>query len=172
MTSRRLQGTITGTHQGVSQQPEHRRSADQANVLENVRCNIAEGTTNRPGSQHITTITVPVGTPYVGKVEYGLDDSPHILTLTGSSCLMTDTDNVTHTVDISAIGTYLNSTDPEADFHTHKFGNHLLVLNKTVTAEMTADTVPAVTNNLLIYAPQTAYGRDYELLIDDVSIGT
>lgn len=172
MASKTVTGTIDGLYQGVSQQPEFRRDDGQSAELINTRCSVAEGLLSRPGSVHVTTLDLPTGAtdtePYIADVLYGLESQPHIITCMHGKLFVTDPDNVTTEADVSLAGLYLNSTDSSKNIYMHRFGEDVIVLNRSVQAAMQADVTPTPATSVLLYVPQVSYDGQYTLYVDDV----
>ncbi len=165
--------TIPNLVQGVSQQPEVLRLASQFTTQVNGFSSVVEGLKKRPPTNHIKKIsTTALTNAYVHTINRDLTER-YIVVITNGSIRVFDTSgNEKSVVMQTGASAYLTSTNPRTEISCTSIADYTFVLNKTITATMSATTSPAKIQQAVYTCTQAINGIKYSITIDGTTYNT
>jgi hypothetical protein len=165
--------TIPNLVQGVSQQPEVLRLSSQFSTQLNGFSSVVEGLKKRPPTNHIKKIsTTALTNAYVHTINRDLTER-YIVVISNGSIRVFDTSGTEKTVVSQAGATaYLTSANPKIDISCTSVADFTFVLNKTITATMSATTSPAKIQQAVYTCTQAINGIKYSITIDGTTHNT
>jgi len=165
--------TIPNLVQGVSQQPEVLRLASQFTTQVNGFSSVVEGLKKRPPTNHIKKIsTTALTNAYVHTINRDLTER-YIVVITNGSIRVFDTSGTEKSVVMqTGASAYLTSTSPRTEISCTSVADFTFVLNKTITATMSATTSPAKIQQAVYTCTQAINGIKYSITIDGTTYNT
>jgi hypothetical protein len=165
--------TIPNLVQGVSQQPEVLRLASQFTTQVNGFSSVVEGLKKRPPTNHIKKIsTTALTNAYVHTINRDLSER-YIVVITNGSIRVFDTSgNEKSVVMQTGASAYLTSSNPRTEISCTSIADYTFVLNKTITATMSATTSPAKIQQAVYTCTQAINGIKYSITIDGTTYNT
>jgi len=165
--------TIPNLVQGVSQQPEVLRLASQFTTQVNGFSSVVEGLKKRPPTNHIKKIsTTALTNAYVHTINRDLTER-YIVVITNGSIRVFDTSGTEKSVVMqTGASAYLTSTNPRTEISCTSIADYTFVLNKTITATMSATTSPAKIQQAVYTCTQAINGIKYSITIDGTTYNT
>jgi hypothetical protein len=165
--------TIPNLVQGVSQQPEVLRLASQFTTQVNGFSSVVEGLKKRPPTNHIKKIsTTALTNAYVHTINRDLTER-YIVVITNGSIRVFDTSGTEKSVVMqTGASAYLTSSNPRTEISCTSIADYTFVLNKTITATMSATTSPAKIQQAVYTCTQAINGIKYSITIDGTTYNT
>lgn len=165
--------TIPNLVQGVSQQPEVLRLASQFTTQVNGFSSVVEGLKKRPPTNHIKKIsTTALTNAYVHTINRDLTER-YIVVITNGSIRVFDTSGTEKSVVMqTGASAYLTSSNPRTEISCTSIADFTFVLNKTITATMSATTSPAKIQQAVYTCTQAINGIKYSITIDGTTYNT
>lgn len=165
--ARFISNSITNLLNGVSQQPDTIRLANQASIQENGNSDIVFGLTKRNPTQHITKLNS--NTFENSKVHLiNRDTTEQYICLINNGALEVFTVNGVSKSVVFASGSssYLTSSSPISDFNLVTVADYTFVVNKSVTV-LKDNTVSSIRPyEAIIYVKNGQYKTIYEIKIN------
>jgi len=152
---------------GMSQQTPSQRGINQGKDQINCQNNIVDGLSKRPALEYVATLDASNVFPNTTKIwNIQRDESNrYICAFYDNGVKVYDLAGNEKTVSYPDGNTYLNTTNPKADFRMVNIADYTFVVNKSIIP--TADTTlsAAKVEEFHVYCKSTNYGREYKVAL-------
>ena len=152
---------------GMSQQTPSQRGINQGKDQINCQNNIVDGLSKRPALEYVATLDASNVFPNTTKIwNIQRDESNrYICAFYDNGVKVYDLAGNEKTVSYPDGNTYLNTTNPKADFRMVNIADYTFVVNKSIIP--TADTTlsAAKVKEFHVYCKSTNYGREYKVAL-------
>ena len=152
---------------GMSQQTPSQRGINQGQDQVNFQNNIVDGLSKRPPLEYVATLDATNVFPNTTKIwNIQRDESNrYICAFYDNGVKVYDLAGNEKTVSYPDGNTYLNTTNPKADFRMVNIADYTFVVNKSIIP--TADTTlsAAKIEEFHVYCKSTNYGREYKVAL-------
>ena len=152
---------------GMSQQTPSQRGINQGKDQINCQNNIVDGLSKRPALEYVATLDASNVFPNTTKIwNIQRDESNrYICAFYDNGVKVYDLAGNEKTVSYPDGNTYLNTTNPKADFRMVNIADYTFVVNKSIIP--TADTTlsAAKLEEFHVYCKSTNYGREYKVAL-------
>jgi len=153
---------------GMSQQTPSQRGINQGKDQINCQNNIVDGLSKRPALEYVATLDAANVFPNTTKIwNIQRDESNrYICAFYDNGVKVYDLAGNEKTVSYPDGNTYLNTTNPKADFRMVNIADYTFVVNKSIVP--TADTTlsAAKLEEFHVYCKSTNYGREYKVALE------
>jgi len=153
---------------GMSQQTPSQRGINQGKDQINCQNNIVDGLSKRPALEYVATLDASNVFPNTTKIwNIQRDESNrYICAFYDNGVKVYDLAGNEKTVSYPDGNTYLNTTNPKADFRMVNIADYTFVVNKSIIP--TADTTlsAAKVKEFHVYCKSTNYGREYKVALE------
>jgi hypothetical protein len=153
---------------GMSQQTPSQRGINQGKDQINCQNNIVDGLSKRPALEYVATLDASNVFPNTTKIwNIQRDESNrYICAFYDNGVKVYDLAGNEKTVSYPDGNTYLNTTNPKADFRMVNIADYTFVVNKSIVP--TADTTlsAAKLEEFHVYCKSTNYGREYKVALE------
>ena len=153
---------------GMSQQTPSQRGINQGKDQINCQNNIVDGLSKRPALEYVATLDAANVFPNTTKIwNIQRDESNrYICAFYDNGVKVYDLAGNEKTVSYPDGNTYLNTTNPKADFRMVNIADYTFVVNKSIIP--TADTTlsAAKVEEFHVYCKSTNYGREYKVALE------
>ena len=153
---------------GMSQQTPSQRGINQGKDQINCQNNIVDGLSKRPALEYVATLDASNVFPNTTKIwNIQRDESNrYICAFYDNGVKVYDLAGNEKTVSYPDGNTYLNTTNPKADFRMVNIADYTFVVNKSIIP--TADTTlsAAKVEEFHVYCKSTNYGREYKVALE------
>ena len=162
-----ISSAIPNLIQGVSQQSPALRLSSQAETQVNAFPSLVEGLQKRPPLEHLATMS---DSPTVGSFSHlinrDLNERYFVFINASNQISVYDLNGVAKTVTYPDGTTYLNSSNPTADFRAVTVADYTYIVNTAQTVTMTNDLSPIYDFTGLIAVKQGDYNQRYTVYLD------
>ena len=150
---------------GMSQQTPSQRGINQGQDQVNFQNNIVDGLSKRPPLEYVATLDATNVFPNTTKIwNIQRDESNrYICAFYDNGVKVYDLAGNEKTVTYPDGNTYLNTTNPKADFRMVNIADYTFVVNKSITPTADSTTSAAKIEEFHVYCKATNYGRQYKL---------
>ena len=152
---------------GISQQTPTQRGINQAEEQVNLQNNIVDGLSKRPAFEYIDTIDATNVFPNTVKF-WSIQrdkDNQFVVIFYNGGVKVYDLDGNEKPVTIASGASYLNSTNPKADFKLVNIADYTFVANKQTTVLADTNTSAAKIEEFYINVVTSNYGREYAVTV-------
>ena len=153
---------------GMSQQTPSQRGINQGKDQINCQNNIVDGLSKRPALEYVATLDASNVFPNTTKIwNIQRDESNrYICAFYDNGVKVYDLAGNEKTVSYPDGNTYLNTTNPKADFRMVNIADYTFIVNKSIVP--TADTTlsAAKIEEFHVYCKSTNYGREYKVALE------
>ena len=162
--------SIPNLANGVSQQAPSVRLNSQAEEQVNAFSSVISGLRKRPPTQYLATLLTNAlanGNYFIHVINRDITER-YIVIADNTNIRVFDFNGAEKTVNKPAGYAYLSSGNPLSDFKAVTVADHTFVLNKSITATVTASTSTSETSNALVHVKIGNYASVYRVFIDNV----
>ena len=159
---------------GMSQQTPSQRGINQGQDQVNFQNNIVDGLSKRPPLEYVATLDATNVFPNTTKIwNIQRDESNrYICAFYDNGVKVYDLAGNEKTVTYPDGNTYLNTTNPKADFRMVNIADYTFVVNKSITPTADSTTSAAKIEEFHVYCKATNYGREYKVGVNHPDIVT
>ena len=159
---------------GMSQQTPSQRGINQGQDQVNFQNNIVDGLSKRPPLEYVATLDGTNVFPNTTKIwNIQRDESNrYICAFYDNGVKVYDLAGNEKTVTYPDGNTYLNTTNPKADFRMVNIADYTFVVNKSITPTADSTTSAAKIEEFHVYCKSTNYGREYKVGVNHPDIVT
>ena len=152
---------------GMSQQTPSQRGINQGQDQVNFQNNIVDGLSKRPPLEYVATLDATNVFPNTTKIwNIQRDESNrYICAFYDNGVKVYDLAGNEKTVTYPDGNTYLNTTNPKADFRMVNIADYTFVVNKSITPTADSTTSAAKIEEFHVYCKATNYGREYKVAL-------
>lgn len=162
-----ISSAIPNLVQGISQQSPALRLSSQAEIQENAFPSLVEGLSKRPPLEYVATMKSSTTTGSFSHLINRDVNERYFLFINDSNQIeVYDLAGNSKTVTYPDGTTYLNSSDPTADFRAVTVSDYTFIVNTSVTTAMDPATSPAYPFTGLIAVKQGDYNKRYTVYLD------
>lgn len=169
----RIAQVVKNIISGVSQQPPILRHAEQLQEQINGFSTEADGLQKRPPSIHVANLSLSTAKrPKIHLIDRD-DTEKYIVAFDGSTLKVWDINGNPKTVTVDN-PTYLQSNNPLEDFKVVTIADHTFIVNRRIKTAMDTSKKSSDGNSAgaTVYVKSGQYGRQYEVIIDDVVVAS
>lgn len=152
---------------GMSQQTPSQRGINQGKDQVNCQNNIVDGLSKRPSLEYVATLDATNVFPNTAKIwNIQRDESNrYICAFYDNGVKVYDLAGNEKTVSYPDGNTYLNSTNPKADFRMVNIADYTFIVNKSIIPTADSTTTAAKIEEFHVYCKSTNYGREYKVAL-------
>lgn len=160
---------IPSFSQGVSQQADKLKLPTQMKEIINGYPSLIDGLMKRYPTKHIKKIFDTI-LPVSNVTIFEKDNSEkYILIINENGINIFDLEGNEKTINYETEPDYIKCSNPKYDLQTCVIGDHIFILNKTVSAKMKDDVFPnSYPNSAIIYVKQGDTQSDYKISVNGV----
>lgn len=152
---------------GMSQQTPSQRGINQGQDQVNFQNNIVDGLSKRPALEYVATLDASNVFPNTTKIwNIQRDESNrYICAFYDNGVKVYDLAGNEKTVTYPDGNTYLNTTNPKADFRMVNIADYTFVVNKSIIPTADTNLSAAKIEEFHVYCKSTNYGREYKVAL-------
>ena len=152
---------------GMSQQTPSQRGINQGQDQVNFQNNIVDGLSKRPPLEYVATLDSTNVFPNTTKIwNIQRDESNrYICAFYDNGVKVYDLAGNEKTVSYPNGNTYLNTTNPKADFRMVNIADYTFVVNKSIIPTADTNLSAAKIEEFHVYCKSTNYGREYKVAL-------
>ena len=152
---------------GMSQQTPSQRGINQGQDQVNFQNNIVDGLSKRPALEYVATLDASNVFPNTTKIwNIQRDESNrYICAFYDNGVKVYDLAGNEKTVSYPDGNTYLNTTNPKADFRMVNIADYTFVVNKSIIPTADTNLSAAKIEEFHVYCKSTNYGREYKVAL-------
>jgi len=152
---------------GMSQQTPSQRGINQGQDQVNFQNNIVDGLSKRPPLEYVATLDSTNVFPNTTKIwNIQRDESNrYICAFYDNGVKVYDLAGNEKTVSYPDGNTYLNTTNPKADFRMVNIADYTFVVNKSIIPTADTNLSAAKIEEFHVYCKSTNYGREYKVAL-------
>jgi hypothetical protein len=152
---------------GMSQQTPSQRGINQGQDQVNFQNNIVDGLSKRPPLEYVATLDATNVFPNTTKIwNIQRDESNrYICAFYDNGVKVYDLAGNEKTVTYPDGNTYLNTTNPKADFRMVNIADYTFVVNKSIIPTADTNLSAAKIEEFHVYCKSTNYGREYKVAL-------
>ena len=152
---------------GMSQQTPSQRGINQGQDQVNFQNNIVDGLSKRPALEYVATLDASNVFPNTTKIwNIQRDESNrYICAFYDNGVKVYDLAGNEKTVTYPNGNTYLNTTNPKADFRMVNIADYTFVVNKSIIPTADTNLSAAKIEEFHVYCKSTNYGREYKVAL-------
>jgi len=152
---------------GMSQQTPSQRGINQGKDQINCQNNIVDGLSKRPALEYVATLDASNVFPNTTKIwNIQRDESNrYICAFYDNGVKVYDLAGNEKTVSYPDGNTYLNTTNPKADFRMVNIADYTFVVNKSIIPTSDTTLSAAKVEEFHVYCKSTNYGREYKVAL-------
>ena len=152
---------------GMSQQTPSQRGINQGQDQVNFQNNIVDGLSKRPPLEYVATLDATNVFPNTTKIwNIQRDESNrYICAFYDNGVKVYDLAGNEKTVTYPNGNTYLNTTNPKADFRMVNIADYTFVVNKSIIPTADTNLSAAKLEEFHVYCKSTNYGREYKVAL-------
>jgi len=152
---------------GMSQQTPSQRGINQGQDQVNFQNNIVDGLSKRPPLEYVATLDATNVFPNTTKIwNIQRDESNrYICAFYDNGVKVYDLAGNEKTVSYPDGNTYLNTTNPKADFRMVNIADYTFVVNKSIIPTADTNLSAAKIEEFHVYCKSTNYGREYKVAL-------
>ena len=152
---------------GMSQQTPSQRGINQGKDQINCQNNIVDGLSKRPALEYVATLDASNVFPNTTKIwNIQRDESNrYICAFYDNGVKVYDLAGNEKTVSYPDGNTYLNTTNPKADFRMVNIADYTFVVNKSIIPTADTNLSAAKLEEFHVYCKSTNYGREYKVAL-------
>ena len=162
-----ISSAIPNLVQGVSQQSPALRLSSQAELQENAFPSLVEGLQKRPPLEYVATMrNSETSGSFTHLINRDVNERYFVFINASNEISIYDLDGTERTVTYPDGTSYLNSTNPTADFRAVTVADYTFIVNSSVTVSMSAQLTPLYPYTGLIAVKQGDYNQRYTVYLD------
>jgi hypothetical protein len=162
-----ISSAIPNLVQGVSQQSPALRLSSQAELQENAFPSLVEGLQKRPPLEYVATMkATETSGSFTHLINRDVNERYFVFINASNEISIYDLDGTERTVTYPDGDTYLNSTNPTADFRAVTVADYTFIINSSQTVQMSPALSPIFPYTGLIAVKQGDYNQRYAVYLD------
>lgn len=162
-----ISSAIPNLVQGVSQQSPALRLSSQAELQENAFPSLVEGLQKRPPLEYVATMKdSETSGSFTHLINRDANERYFVFINASNEISIYDLDGTERTVTYPDGNTYLNSTNPTADFRAVTVADYTFIVNSSQTVQMSSALTPLYPYTGLIAVKQGDYNQRYTVYLD------
>lgn len=162
-----ISSAIPNLVQGVSQQSPALRLSSQAELQENAFPSLVEGLQKRPPLEYVATMrNSETSGSFTHLINRDVNERYFVFINASNQISIYDLDGTERTVTYPDGTSYLNSTNPTADFRAVTVADYTFIVNSSVTVSMSSQLTPLYPYTGLIAVKQGDYNQRYTVYLD------
>ena len=162
-----ISSAIPNLVQGVSQQSPALRLSSQAELQENAFPSLVEGLHKRPPLEYVATMSnSPTAGTFTHLINRDINERYFVFINASNQISIYDLDGTARTVTYPDGTSYLNSTNPTADFRAVTVADYTFIVNSSQTVQMSSTLTPLYPYTGLISVKQGDYNQRYTVYLD------
>lgn len=162
-----ISSAIPNLVQGVSQQSPALRLSSQAELQENAFPSLVEGLQKRPPLEYVATMKdSETSGSFTHLINRDANERYFVFINASNEISIYDLDGTERTVTYPDGNTYLNSTNPTADFRAVTVADYTFIVNSSQTVAMSSALTPLYPYTGLIAVKQGDYNQRYTVYLD------
>lgn len=162
-----ISSAIPNLVQGVSQQSPALRLSSQAELQENAFPSLVEGLQKRPPLEYVATMrNSETSGSFTHLINRDANERYFVFINASNQISIYDLDGTERTVTYPDGTSYLNSTNPTADFRAVTVADYTFIVNSSVTVSMSSQLTPLYPYTGLIAVKQGDYNQRYTVYLD------
>ena len=162
-----ISSAIPNLVQGVSQQSPALRLSSQAELQENAFPSLVEGLHKRPPLEYVATMSnSPTTGTFTHLINRDVNERYFVFINASNQISIYDLDGTERTVTYPDGTSYLNSTNPTADFRAVTVADYTFIVNSSQTVQMSSTLTPLYPYTGLISVKQGDYNQRYTVYLD------
>lgn len=162
-----ISSAIPNLVQGVSQQSPALRLSSQAELQENAFPSLVEGLQKRPPLEYVATMrNSETSGSFTHLINRDVNERYFVFINASNQISIYDLDGTERTVTYPDGTSYLNSTNPTADFRAVTVADYTFIVNSSVTVSMSSQQTPLYPYTGLIAVKQGDYNQRYTVYLD------
>jgi hypothetical protein len=162
-----ISSAIPNLVQGVSQQSPALRLSSQAELQENAFPSLVEGLQKRPPLEYVATMKdSETSGSFTHLINRDANERYFVFINASNQISIYDLDGTERTVTYPDGDTYLNSSNPTADFRAVTVADYTFIVNSSQTVQMSPALTPLYPYTGLIAVKQGDYSQRYTVYLD------
>jgi hypothetical protein len=170
--ARLLSNSIPNLLNGVSQQPDTVRLANQASIQENASSDVVFGLGKRNPTEHIAKLNNDTNTNSKVHIVNRDTSEQYIVLIKDQNIQVFDLNGVQKTVTAPSGLTYLTSTNPALDINLVSVADYTFVCNKTKVTEMSNTLTTTRPFEAIYYVKNGQYATTYTITVNGSQVAS